>query len=502
MTDKLTKEANDILKVDTSSNTIGNSGISDTSDTFLQLTSVVKERKYNISSKKLSELSVDNLLEVFLNDQKEGRYLLARYLIEKHKIKTIASESADKGEILVFKDGYYQSGTNSLRQEIDDVLGVNNSIHTSKEILSKIKDRTTIERSEFEVEPRYLNFNNGVYDIEEKRLIPRSERDFMFRTKIPVDYDEKATCPVFIEMVKDATGGNAKYIFDWMAYSLYRRYFLKKAMIFVGERDTGKTTILNVIKKFFGEGNVSGVDLQSLTRDKFAAYSLYGRMINLYDDLSAQHIKSTGPFKIATGGGYLTAEKKFGDQFQFKNYAKLLFACNKIPMVKEDDDDAFYSRWIVVPFNNRIEGSKQDPLLADKMSSPKELSGILNIAINRLHNLLEKKSFGYELDPDAIKTEMLRSGSTIGAFVYDELEKADGVIDKETMYQAFVRYCEDNNLSQETKDYFGKNLIKSATFISDKNPTGKKRVWSNVRFKLVDAEEAVAEVFPEAEYTL
>ena len=47
-------------------------------------------------------------------------------------------------------------------------------------------------------------------------------------------------------------------------------YFIKKAIIFVGERDTGKTTLINLLASLMGKGNVSGVSLQRITSDKFA----------------------------------------------------------------------------------------------------------------------------------------------------------------------------------------------------------------------------------------
>ena len=49
--------------------------------------------------------------------------------------------------------------------------------------------------------------------------------------------------------------------------------------------------------------------------------------------------------KLQQGGGLITAEHKFGDTFQFFNFAKPLFACNKIPSVEDVDDEAYYERW-------------------------------------------------------------------------------------------------------------------------------------------------------------
>ena len=46
-----------------------------------------------------------------------------------------------------------------------------------------------------------------------------------------------------------------------------------------------------------------------------------------------------------------TAEYKFGDSFQFLNFAKHTFATNKIPSVEDVDDAAYYDRWIPIAFD-------------------------------------------------------------------------------------------------------------------------------------------------------
>ena len=59
-----------------------------------------------------------------------------------------------------------------------------------------------------------------------------------------------------------------------------------------------------------------------IATDKFSSAHLYQKHINSFDDLSSRDVNDTGTFKIVTGGGSITAEYKFGSQFQFENYAK------------------------------------------------------------------------------------------------------------------------------------------------------------------------------------
>jgi putative DNA primase/helicase len=358
-----------------------------------------------------------------------------------------------------------------------------------KEVLETIKDLSPIDREKFSVEKYLINLNNGVLNVRTKELMEHSP-DYLFLTKIPVDFEPDTDCPVIRKYLTDVLDDDqVTLVQEWFGYAMYPEYFIKKAIIFVGDGDTGKTTLINLLHTFYGEKNVSGVSLQKISSDKFSCAHLYKKYINLYDDLSFKDISDNGAFKIATGGGIITGEKKYGDQFQFKNYAKLTFACNKIPDVKDADDEAYFNRWIVVQFNYVVEEKDKDKQLIHKMTTPQELSGFLNFALDGLARLLENEKFSYNKNADEIKAEMLQSGSSIGKFAFDCLEAGEGPhISKEDMYKAFLRYIQQNNLPSASIGALGKRLPKYANYMSMWRPvdqkTGKQfSAWSNVKFK-------------------
>ena len=69
-----------------------------------------------------------------------------------------------------------------------------------------------------------------------------------------------------------------------------------------GEGQNGKSTFINLIKKFLGEKNVSNVPIQKLERDKFAVASLHGKLANLHSDLPKTALREASVFKQLTGG--------------------------------------------------------------------------------------------------------------------------------------------------------------------------------------------------------
>lgn len=240
----------------------------------------------------------------------------------------------------------------------------------------------------------------------------------------------------------------------------------KKAMIFVGEGDTGKTTLLQVITNLIGTKNISGIPLQKMATDKFAAAQMFEKHANIVDELDPRDIAGTGNFKIATGGGTISGEYKFGNQFVFSNFAKLTFACNKIPDVKDFDDEAYFNRWIVIRFGKTIE--KKIPDFHKTLTTEEERSGLFNIAMVALDRLLENKVFSYGKSAVETKLDMMRSGSSIAIFAADMLKHDPGAeISKEDMYKAYEQFCNDNTLPTETIKMLGTKLPFYVQYISE-----------------------------------
>ena len=68
---------------------------------------------------------------------------------------------------------------------------------------------------------------------------------------------------------------------------------------------------------------------------------------------------------------------KFKNYFNYVNYAKLIFSCNKLPEAK-DDTSAFFRRWILINFPYTFEGVNCDKKILEKLTTEKELSIYVN----------------------------------------------------------------------------------------------------------------------------
>lgn len=430
------------------------------------------------------------------NNSKSGRERIAQYFLKKYSLKTIGDREKER-KLYRFEGGVYVSSEAEIRLELQEMLQEQCSNQVRSEILQKLKDLSYAKASDFDPPVNFINLSNGTYDLSQNKLLPHDPAK-LFMSKIPVSFDPTADCPrtkKFLGELLDEE--DIPLMQEWFGFCLYRDHFLKKALIAVGERDTGKTTLINglLVKFMGGFENISGESLQKLGTDKFSAAHLWNKYLNVVDDLAFTDIKDNGIFKMLTGGSLITGEFKFVGKFQFKNYAKLTYTCNKVPPIKDADDDAMFSRWIVVEFSKKIE--QKDPFILEKITTPEEMSGLLNWSLEGLKRLLNTFEFSYKKQPEEIKRQMLRSGSSIAKFCYDALEEVTGeVISKDSMYESYLVYVKENNLAAESKDKLGKCLQQYSPYVVSRG--GKERLWANVALKVderkkTEAEELLAE---------
>lgn len=425
------------------------------------------------------------IVKVYLKNKTRGTYLLAKYIVDKYSIITIGEKER---EMFVYQGGMYKPAENIIiYPEVQRILEHHVNKNAKTETFHKIADMTSYPRSIFtSADIKYIPVRNGVYNFETKELLPHSP-NYKFTYQFPVIYKQNSSCEkteAFFNQI--LTEEQRTILEEWIGYYFLRNYMFKKAMIFVGEGDTGKTTLLEVITNLIGKENISSISLQKMSGDKFSAAHLQNKHGNIVDELSAKDIMDTGAFKMATGGGSITGEYKYGNQFSFINFSKFTFACNRIPDVADTNDEAYFNRWIITRFENIIE--KKIPNFIATLTTEEERSGLFNLAMDGLQRLLKQGCFTYNNNAKETKVEMMRSGSSIATFVSEMLEQSDGLeVTKEGMYEAYTKYCKENNLSSQTKDMLGKKLTDYSSYISDGliQGTTKKQVrgWRNVKIK-------------------
>jgi len=412
---------------------------------------------------------------------------IADYIINKHEIKTIYGVYGQS--MYVYSNGIWtKTGRGKIIGDIESLLGTHSKNNVVNEIIEKIKRKTQEDAEEFNEVPDYMAcVKNGVLDLSDVndiKFLPHNKK-YNFKSKFPINYDSNADCPYIKWFVNNTfKEKDIPQIQEWIGFHLIRKYIYKKGVIISGKRDTGKTVFVNLLTKFCGEENVAGLSLQKIGAGKgFDVIRLKDKKANISDDLSSKDIGSSGGFKMAVGDGYIEGEEKFGDRTRFQNTAKNTYTCNEIPSVKDDyDDEAYYKRWIIWTLENTIPQEQQDPHLIEKLTTDKELSGLLNWAIEGYVRLVKQNKFSNEKEPKEIMSLMKQHGNHLAEFCVKKLIKSPGkTITKQDMYEKYIEFCEnhEDEITAFTKDKLGKQLRRFAPYVGSSS-NGKEKIWTNV----------------------
>lgn len=332
----------------------------------------------------------DNGEGIFFNEK--GAFepvLFANHLLEKWHFKT----TRDDENLYIFnwEKGIYEArGKVFVKQQMAKQLGEENRQRYLNDVTHHIEGSTYFDREHNPLGK--IAVENGYLDVVTRELTPYTPELFI-ETRLPLKYDKEAQCPRIKKFIIEVVGKRQEpLVQEAIGYCLYKALPYHKAIMLIGVGANGKSTLLNLIENFLGADNVSHTTLQALCNNRFATAELYGKLANICDDLPSTALKRTSMFKMLTGGYKVEGQKKFKNPFDFKNHAKLIFSANQIPE-SLDDTIAFFRRWILIACNNLFIGENCNPHILKEISTPEEMSGLLNYALDGLQRLLEQGTF-------------------------------------------------------------------------------------------------------------
>jgi len=403
----------------------------------------------------------------------------------------------DNDEVLIYRDSYYQpQGKRFIKSECQCRVGVSSLLteHKVNEIIGHITRSTYVDRKDFNADKFTLNLTNGLLDTRTHELRPHTP-DYLSTIRIPETYDANADCPVIRKFLTEVHHSQDIPVVEEIAgYCLTPDNSIQKAILIVGGGDQGKSTELSLFKAFIGADNCSNVPWHALELNRFAMSALEGKLANIFADLPSQSLSMVSVFKMLTGGDTIGTEKKFGDYYSFVNYAKLIFSANKPPKVQDEDSYAFWRRWIILDFPNQIPEDKKDVNILDKLITPAELSGFLNIALDGLARLRAARRFSYDKSVEATTEYYLRAADPVYAFLQDCVEASPkDWVTKDDLYDAFQEYCVTQCLPVSKPNSFARSLQNQAAYrISSTRPeVDRKRVtaWQWIKISVKDVKD-------------
>ena len=202
------------------------------------------------------------------------------------------------------------------------------------EFESKLK-RTNIKPQEWYTCEGYINFQNGVLDVESRKLLPHSI-DYGFKYVLPFDYEPTADCPKFKQFLKEVCLGREdimSVLVEFMGYSLagVDPQLGQKALILHGEGANGKSVFIEVLRALAGTDNYSTLSMGAEVNKLENRYQLQGKLFNVSEETPNNAMVESSVFKSLVSGGEVQARKLYCDAFSMRNYAKIIMACNDLP---------------------------------------------------------------------------------------------------------------------------------------------------------------------------
>jgi len=395
----------------------------------------------------------------------------------------------DTDEVLVYENGVYRLGGEIiLKQEAEKRVEQCNTV-MRKEIINTVKARTYTKRDVFDQNPLKLNVKNGILNLETMELGEHSPLS-PSRMQLNVMYDPLAGPKKFIyfmsEILKDYKDRTT--IYELFSTALLRNFLnLEKIMMFVGEGQNGKSTLLRTMIEVFGKTNACHVSIHDLIYNRFTRSVLDGKMLNVYADISNDEIDKMRIIKSLVTGEPVTVEKKNKPLYTLENQAKMFYSCNRLPEVNEDSD-SIYRRFSIIHFLQQFKGVKTNTKLFDELTTEEEKSGILNLLLFTAKKMIKTRRLSYDTTTEQLRREWKERADPVQNFsnICIKIQNANHET-KSDVYSEYVKFCKDRDMIPRSTQAFTERM-KNLGYKDDIIKIMKKttRVWVDIRLEKKD----------------
>ena len=394
-----------------------------------------------------------DLTRFFLNSMFDDAYRYLdgpwSYMRAIHSSMAYHTLAADGHDLFIYDSdlGRYVPGEDRVRKLLADSMElewsptrINGILTWFKDSSPRLWDAPPLDR---------VNVLNGILDLESGELEPHSP-DFLSPVQINAAWDPEAECPAIDRFVQRVFPYDAHEVFYQLAgLFLTPNSRCQKAVLFLGSgaSGSGKSVATALLKTFLGSWNVSNVPLHDLTQGSFSLAELRGKLLNISADVPERDFNDTATFKQIVDGHLATlrAPRKHRDPIEFQPFTRLLASAARVPQ-SADNSLGYLRRWLTVPFDTTLNESNLDRTLLDKLTTPEELSGLLNRAVAEHRQFLESGRLTESEKMARAKDEFDQASDSTRLFLeerveesspYDEIKRAD-------LYNAYKDWCAIN----------------------------------------------------------
>ncbi len=416
--------------------------------------------------------------------------------------------SEESNELYLFEEDNFtwqKQNRDHPKWFMEDCMSPKPKENHRKEFLSKIlcNNIKSIEKYK-DSNARYLNLNNGVFDMEENKLIAYSDNHFFFN-RLDFNFEVEARSTLFEEFLLQIASGcsdKANLLKEYMAYCIMvPDCRFEKGLLLHGESGlNGKSTYLKIISSLIDKDSFQNVDVKNFTNPN-SIIKLQHSLVNLSEEVSEFDLRGREAIlKKFISGQYLEGKLLYHNTTEFENRCKLVMTCNLLPELRERSG-GLRRRLLVVNFKERFKEDREflKSLLREK-------SGIFNSLIEAKDALIKRD--GFEIIPEIEREieETMHLDDPIKNWIESRLEEdwtingsglAKYRITSKQMWSSFKEYMEDANIQKADQVTEGKffRKIKNKEMYLGKNHRdttyNNKRFQGYVGLKIIEDEEAM-----------
>ena len=324
-----------------------------------------------------------------------------------------------------------------------------------------------------------INFNNGTFEITANKQFLRKFRKSDFLTyQLPFSYDEKVEAPQFQKFLDEVLPEPElqNILAEYLGYIFIKNSVLKleKVLLLYGTGANGKSVLFEVLMALLGAQNVANYSLQSLTAENGNSRAmLVNKLLNYASEINGK--LESNIFKLLISGEPVEARLLYKNTQIIKDYARFMFNCNELPREVENTN-AFFRRFIILPFRVTIPPAKQDKELSSRIIDS-ELSGVFNWVLVGLARLLKNKDF---TDSKIVKDEILqyqKESDSVLMFLEDENYEKSLTLDRplKDVFTEYVNYCKQSGFYNGSIRTLSSRLKKNGFIV-------KRRSYGNAVF--------------------
>lgn len=304
-----------------------------------------------------------------------------------------------------------------------------------------------------------INLLNGTFEISKDQTGLRdfSADDFIIY-QLPFEYNPNANAPMFMDYLNRVLPSEQlqKMLSEFIGYIFLKDLKLEKCLLLYGTGANGKSVFFDIINALLGKENISNLNMGNLN-DANSRAIIANKLMNYGSELNSKDMQAE-TLKQLISGEPIECKYLYKDRFQCYDYARLMFNCNDLPRQVEHTE-AYFRRFLIIPFNVTIPESERNPELAKKIIE-KELSGIFNWVLEGLNRLIENKKFTISEESTNVLNEYRKESDSVAMFLEEQniIPSLNSIVPLIDLYNSYVDYCKMNRNRECSRITFGKRL--------------------------------------------